>query len=155
MRGKTRPKIVWNKTQQNVPLTSTAPRIRELGWLPKPDSFFKELNPNKVEAYKQAMLEGTLFSLRQDDYSSLLVITDAWLNTEAADGQLPYLSHRRFNPSASSRFHTLPKGTMAIYVGTRRVTEWDGKGWARYIRPAFLINGIVVLVLSAYDIDPT
>jgi len=154
MRSRARPKVVWNKPQQNAPLASTTPRTRDLGWLPIPTSFFQELNPNKVEDYKQAMLEGSLFSLRQDDYSSLIIITDAWLNTEAADGQLPYLSHRRFNPSASSRFHAVPKGTMAIYVGTRRVTEWDGKGWARYVRPAFLIEGIVILALSAADISP-
>jgi len=154
MRSRARPKVVWNKPQQNVPLASTTPRTRDLGWLPIPTSFFQELNPNKVEDYKQAMLEGSLFSLRQDDYSSLIIITDAWLNTEAADGQLPYLSHRRFNPSASSRFHAVSKGTMAIYVGTRRVTEWDGKGWARYVRPAFLIEGTIVLALSSYDIVP-
>jgi hypothetical protein len=154
MRNKPKPKVVWNKAHQNAPNVPPVLQTRELGWLPTPTSFFQELNPNKVEDHKRAMLEGSLFSLRQDDYSSLFIITDAWLNTEAADGQLPYLSHRRFNPSASSRFHTLPKGTMAIYVGTRRVTEWDGKGWARYVRPAFLIEGAIVLALSSYDIIP-
>ena len=76
-------------------------------------------------------------------------ITGAWNNTEAEEDQVAYLSPSMYKPHPTTGNSSPVKtGTMAIYLGMKRLTEWDGKGWARPLRPTFLIDGIVTAAVT-------
>lgn len=82
------------------------------------------------------------------------LITGAWDGTELSDNpelegdDIAYLSPSKFRPSPRGDSSPVPAGTVAIYMGGRRVTEWDGKGWARPVRSTYLVNGVVVAAVS-------
>ena len=75
------------------------------------------------------------------------LITGAWNGTEAADGQIAYLSPTSYGPSSRAAAVPVNPGTMAVYLGLERMTEWDGKGWARPVRPVYLIDGVRAAVV--------
>lgn len=143
---KPRSKVVWNNP---VPATKHIP-TRQLGWLPGPHTFYKGLVPELQNDYSSKLIPGSLFVLSQHAN----IINGAWDKTDFVGEQIPYLSARYRNPSGNAVISTIPKGTIAIYVEQRRISEWDGKGWARYLRPAFIVNSSLVLALEASTILP-
>lgn len=77
------------------------------------------------------------------------IITGSWDGTELSEtpdlgeGAVAYLSTSSYAPSHKATVQAVPKGTVCMYLGTQRVTEWDGKGWARPVRLTYLVNGVV------------
>jgi len=78
------------------------------------------------------------------------VVIGAWDGTELnetpdlVEGTVAYLSVSQYPPSPKATTVAVPVGTVGIYLGTKRVTEWDGKGWARPVRPTYLVAGYIV-----------
>lgn len=76
------------------------------------------------------------------------VITGAWDGTDAEEGQVAYLSNTQYRPSHRGGSKEVGKGTMMVYLGLKRLTEWDGKGWARPVRPTYIVDGVEVAVVN-------
>lgn len=107
--------------------------------------YFSTPDPSTVVG-EHPLSEGELYFLNRPAY----LITGAWDNTEAAEGQAAYLSPSNYKPHMSTgQVGHVKAGTTLIYLGTQRVTEWDGKGWARYVRPLFLVDGVQAVVVGA------
>lgn len=143
-------KIIWNNPgatpgnpQPAVPHTNRG--------LPSVVSFFDHLPRGFTEGtYTARMVPGSMFFIPGGTY----LTTGMWEGT--GSDQINYVSRHRFNPVRSMGVnHLLLEGrTIAIYTGQQRITEWDGKGWARVMRPMFIINGGIYACLSAYDAVP-
>lgn len=157
-----KPKVVWNtpppslssplfpKGRKVSPATGNIPN-KDLWPLKPPQEFFLwDATEDHKSGYISCMVQGGLFVTT----CVCSLITGAWDKTQGADEQLPYISRVALNPNGLARSVKLPKGTIAIYLEQRRVPEWAGKEWRRYVRPVFIINGQAVLALSSSDLQP-
>lgn len=92
------------------------------------------------------LVDGMLYFTRRPLY----LLSGVWDRTSiAGENTMSYLSPSAHKPHPSiGTASPVPAGTVAIYLGSQRVTEWDGKGWARYVRPVFLIEGVQALAVG-------
>ncbi|NBT35350.1 MAG: hypothetical protein EBT03_07400 [Betaproteobacteria bacterium] len=82
------------------------------------------------------------------------IITGAWEGTELFENlelegeDIAYISPTAYRPSEKGQSRPVPAGAIAVYLGSRRITEWDGKGWARPTRMTYLVDGMLVAAVS-------
>lgn len=143
-----RGKVIWNSpTQSNVqPAVPHASR-----GLPSVVSYYNKLPKDFSEtSYKEAMIPGNLFLIPKGTY----LISGVWENTKSE--QICYVSRILHNPQRTSNlaFKKFETSTMALYTGQKRLTEWDGHGWNRSMRPIFIIDGLIVACLDATSALP-
>lgn len=141
-------KVVW-KTPGGTRPAGPPPNIPTRNILPLPSvvSFWGNMGEKRMKEWQDAYNSGQLFRVA---FSSIL--TNAWGGTDAEEGQVAYMTGR--NPTGRGSFHTVKLDSFAIPIGEMRVTEWDGKGWSRVLRPMFIIDGMKTAVVSARDLIP-
>jgi hypothetical protein len=152
-------KVIWNSPvaapaalgNQRISKGTGNVLDRDLWPLPSPQNFFSaKRTDDYIVEYTSFLVTGGLFVTTVDCW----LLNNVWDRTQGADEQIPYIYKTRLNPNGLGSSTKLPKGTMAIYLEQKRVPEWAGKEWRRYVRPAFFINGQVVLALSSTDLHP-
>lgn len=141
-------KIVWNTPTQSNTKPALPPTSRGL---PSIVSYY-DLMPEgfSKESYEMHMIPGSMFVVPKKTY----LISGVWDNTES--DQICYLSRSRYNPqySANASYKKLDSDCLALYTGQKRITEWDGRGWSRSMRPTFIIDGLIVACLDASSAYP-
>lgn len=141
-------KIVWNSpTQSNV--QPTIPHTSR--GLPSIVSYYERLPRGFSEdSYKNALIPGNMFLVPKGTY----LISGVWENT--VSDQICYLSRSRYNPqrTINASFKKFENDIMALYTGQKRLTEWDGHGWSRSMRPIFIVEGLIVACLDATSACP-
>lgn len=129
-----RQKLVWSSTQVAAAQAASV-KTSWLGKFPAPAAkpFVGEPPEN-----------GSLHATARECY----LITNAWGGTEIEGEQVAYLSLNSYGPSSKAVSRHVPTGTFMIYAGLQRLTEWDGKGWARPTRPMYIIDGVLAAVVD-------